>query len=365
MERRILYYPDIEPDDGAWLRQALLYWDRVACIFPNEFESSESSNLTRPYMRELFNARAIKPYYPDGIQSQDDDLSSAFCEELVQKLEDPHFQALMARTRFDSTQLPRVKIFASKVGHQAFDVLQRHRLIEGNIERQKSETYLVEARAAHLYMALLAKYLAQKDHENATVIGTDTPEHQEISLRSTSGQLDRISCAQLSLKALPVPRDDVDLLRIVEFKEKNRDSLLRFRREYTALQEALAKCPDKESANETLVSFQEKIESGTKDLRKDLASENINTVLGTVKTIISSELIKALEKIGWFGLVAGAVVGHVAVPGAVIAAAGLTSFELLRFGVERHKVRSDALNKSGFAFLYQAQVEGIVESAGI
>jgi hypothetical protein len=364
MERRILYYPEIEPDDGPWLRQALLYWDRVACIFPNEFEGSESSNLTRPYMRELVKANAIKPYYPYEIQGSGDDVSAALCKELVQKLESPRFKALMARTRSGSNQLPGVKIFASKIGHDAFHALKKRRLIEKNVEWQQSASYLVEPHAAHLYMTLLARYLAQGDNKNATVIGTDTPEYQEISLRPSSGHLDHITCAQLSLKALPVPRNDVDLLKIVEFKEENRDSLLHFRTEYMALQEALAKCPDKEAVKDVLINFQEKIEARTRDLRKDLDAERINTVLGTIKAVISSDLAKALSKIGWIGIVASAVAGHLIIPGTVIAAAGLTSFDLLRFGVERHKVRSDAMNKSGFAFLYQAHAQGMLDFPG-
>ena len=36
MAQTILYYPTIDIQDGAWLRNAILYWDEVSSIVPYE-----------------------------------------------------------------------------------------------------------------------------------------------------------------------------------------------------------------------------------------------------------------------------------------------------------------------------------------
>lgn len=34
MPQTILYYPNINIDNGQWLRNALLYWDNISSIVP-------------------------------------------------------------------------------------------------------------------------------------------------------------------------------------------------------------------------------------------------------------------------------------------------------------------------------------------
>ena len=41
--RTVLYYPTIEIPSDRWLRQALLYWDRVGSIVPRSFDDYQDS----------------------------------------------------------------------------------------------------------------------------------------------------------------------------------------------------------------------------------------------------------------------------------------------------------------------------------
>ena len=42
MAQTILYYPTIDIQDGAWLRNAILYWDEVPSIVADESYSDLS-----------------------------------------------------------------------------------------------------------------------------------------------------------------------------------------------------------------------------------------------------------------------------------------------------------------------------------
>lgn len=59
MSQSILYYPNIDIKDGVWLRNALLYWDEVCSIVPNEYYDGLSPEVC--YMQERGFYRAIYP----------------------------------------------------------------------------------------------------------------------------------------------------------------------------------------------------------------------------------------------------------------------------------------------------------------
>lgn len=59
MAQTILYYPTINIQDGAWLRNAILYWDEVPSIVPYEGYPDFSREILR--LQEL---RVYTPVYP-------------------------------------------------------------------------------------------------------------------------------------------------------------------------------------------------------------------------------------------------------------------------------------------------------------
>ena len=48
----ILHYPTIQIHNGEWLRNAILYWDKIADIVPrSQFEDSNSNDVE--YLRSI------------------------------------------------------------------------------------------------------------------------------------------------------------------------------------------------------------------------------------------------------------------------------------------------------------------------
>jgi hypothetical protein len=76
---------------------------------------------------------------------------------------------------------------------------------------------LVETNISMIYMSLLAKYLSGIDTD-ATVTGTDREEYLRLSYVPLSGE-SSIECLDIRFaNILPVPREDVPLDRILEFR---------------------------------------------------------------------------------------------------------------------------------------------------
>ena len=59
MEKTILYYPTIKIRDGHWLRNAILYWDKVASVVPGD-GFRESNSLEIEYLRSTGISRGVQ-----------------------------------------------------------------------------------------------------------------------------------------------------------------------------------------------------------------------------------------------------------------------------------------------------------------
>jgi hypothetical protein len=62
MAQTILYYPTIDIQDGKWLRNAVIYWDKVASIVPYDNYPNFSPEILYLQERELY-----EPIFPQNL----------------------------------------------------------------------------------------------------------------------------------------------------------------------------------------------------------------------------------------------------------------------------------------------------------
>ena len=79
MAQTILYYPTINIQDSAWLRNAILYWDEVSSIVPDEGYSDLSPELL--YLQKLGVYKAV---YPQDLFFSE--FAEDFCDAIVKRI---------------------------------------------------------------------------------------------------------------------------------------------------------------------------------------------------------------------------------------------------------------------------------------
>ncbi len=79
MAQTILYYPTINIQDGAWLRNAILYWDEVSSIVPHENYPDFSPELL--YLQKSGVYNAVYPQYLFFSEFAED-----FCSSIVKRI---------------------------------------------------------------------------------------------------------------------------------------------------------------------------------------------------------------------------------------------------------------------------------------
>lgn len=219
-ENTILYYPTIKIEDGVWLRNALLYWDKVSSIVPGS-NYSDSNSAEVEY---LWNAGLYEPIYPIEMQS-DEDLCKEFCKKVKKNIKrHKNYSKTYSKIHIDKMKMSNVDmIHIEKTPSSILDYL----LDEGIAKRNCDGPWInMNEHDANVYMATLAKYLA-KIHGNVE-IGTDSNRkflYPFISEKSKK-KMDRQIYLNIAMQEiLPVPNLDSSLEDIIDFKNQYKTNL--------------------------------------------------------------------------------------------------------------------------------------------
>ena len=112
-------------------------------------------------------------------------------------------------------------VHKDKVTTHIYDFLLEKNLVLD--ENTDENWYLMEKHTALLYMALLAKYLADFETEfndKFVITGTNSEEYQSMVFKRDIKQQGFNSYETRLLNILPVPRDDTPMKKIYKFKHE-------------------------------------------------------------------------------------------------------------------------------------------------
>jgi hypothetical protein len=232
----------------------------------------------------------------------------------------------------------------------------------GIIEQDKLNSphygwYMLPRNTALLYMGLLAKYVADLDPQFTVPSTGDRTYERLIYDVGPPGQ--GIACIDVRFRnALPIPRSDVPLRAIVDFKRRRRSELLSFRQEIDKFQNALAQAEELSEAKRVVASFANMIEKELSNLTAALKGSRVETVAGSFKTIVNVKSPTFWGSLG--GVIAGGVLaahplawglGGLAVGGAI---------DLAHHLIGNMNRRRAELRASNIALLYHAREEGLI-----
>jgi hypothetical protein len=361
VRRTVLYYPTIEVPTDRWLRQAILYWDDIGSIVPERYDNvTPSGKRYSPEVEMLRQNGLFRPFNPGRIMRQHA-VVGAFKAELESLVDGDDFRFLLSRQGPPVLSEP---LYQDKVNHEVFNLLEARGLVE---EREKDgQFYYFESSTALLYMAVLAKYLADDD-EHATVPGTDLPDYEQISFRA-AGKKEGLPCVKTRLNVLPVPREDVPISAIMEYRQNHPDELNNFRKVIDEMQGELKKSERRSDVQDVLAKYASQITGGVNNLAGSLNAERIPTTTGTLKAIFKPDVVKGVvvAGAGILGIGGGVVAAILGAPvAAALAPIGVVgvvagAIEVADFRAGRRNAERTKLRDSYYSYLYMAEQEKII-----
>lgn len=374
-KRTVLHYPTIGLPDRSWVAQALLYWDEIATIVPKRLgdiyaaERADDSKLFEDVedaatCQYLFAEKVLRPILPEHLVTasfdREDELQGMhwgeFGTELKSIVHSTAFKALVASG--DRTHSEDVHV--DKVSDSAYHLLKSEDLISGPYADRDGYWFKFERTTYFTYMSLLAHYLAELE-EGLTLPATSYARFESLVLDARSPGEGFLCLDARFLDALPSPHEDTPLEAVLEFKrrEENRDALLRFRSLFDSLHVELGMTRRLQDVSRILLTFKERVERGASELADALSAFAIETVTGTLKTVVS---LKSPAVYGTAAILTTKATRIAdiplrwAIPGIAIAG-GIEVWDHL---VHRRNRRRAILRESDFSYLYMARESGLI-----
>jgi len=203
-------------------------------------------------------------------------------------------------------------------------------------------------------MSLLARYLSQTE-TNYTIPSTDNEIYKNFIFSQDVYDSEMTCATTLFQNILPVPRNDVSIERIVDFRNNHRGELLNFRKRVQIFQEKISLANETNEIKNITTSFAEDCERGVNDIIEVLNENNIHFGLDSLQTLINNKTF--LSAIGSFGVFIGGKLFGIEIPVETVPVlpAITGTIEIGNHYLKSRLKKSSLLRESAFAYLYQTK----------
>jgi hypothetical protein len=270
MDQVALYYPYVAPPT-PWLKQSLLMFEKLSSIVAptTVFTSGDLGWLAS---EGVFIPTYIRLGYAAGYR---DEIETA----LLEFADNDSY-----RFGSDSPPAPHelTRIYAGKLTRE---LEQSMTDLDLALVDRGSRNLLAHRDVAAIVLAITAKYVAAayKSPDSRMVCSTDLPIFEKIAYDPLRGSQSRSRCLELLLDGLaPVPGDEVSYPDIIDFRERHRDELGRFRIEVARMLRVIRSSDD---PFDEIRSMREEIRQSVTDVKKAAKSRRIRLVAGSCSVL--------------------------------------------------------------------------------
>ena len=351
MAQTILYYPTINIQDGAWLRNAILYWDEVSSIVPYENYPNFSPELL--YLQELGVYKAV---YPQELFFSE--FAEDFCGTIVKRIS--AYDRSRVRAVNNGIQNGRVRVHQNKIYAPALHELIHYRKLPPQlldyfgdkrfINDYNSDGWMeIDSKIAQIYMRTLAEYSIKCSNKDI-VLGTDKPTHSREIYSASNNRADlQAQCCKINIEnCLPQPSMDVSFEDILDFKIRRKDELNAFRSKIRELETNIYNADSPELIRHYETQFIEGWQQCSPDFYKALKDSRIPFFLSSLVSLVG---------IPFVGQQLSSYIGQ------DTTSAIQTGAQLLNIGISyfdyKNKV-SPAKSDGGFSYIIKANRDGII-----
>lgn len=338
MERILLYYPTIEFPKDNWLRQAILYSDKISSILPFKDESFYPESL-----KYLIRKEEYSPIYIEDLIANNQNEYDVFADKFLQDVDNNKEEIFYASSQ-TARQNTINSLFSNKLSKRVIQELTNR----GITVNHDGRIFMLENVAIY-YMAGLAKFVSNVIAENLIIPSTDYTRFSKISFDNGIGTEQAINL--IFENCLPIPDSNVELSDIIDFKKNNVQDLIKFRQFYIKTQNTLKNCRDSMDMKEALLSLKEKIDIELKDLNKLYSKNKIRVVYTSLSSLFGLDNPKLFNSLVGAGFISTVIDPKIGLGvGALLVGAKL---------IDSLVIKPKTTNE--FSYLFKAQRQGIIQ----
>jgi hypothetical protein len=290
-KRTILYYPTIEIKNPQWIRQMIFYWDEIGSIIPYELQEEIHQS---DEIKLLHDSGLFRVFSPSEYVENFDKLT----KEFISKHKKIERDQIIGNKWTDESKI--FLVHRGKIPHELQDYFLRERVAK-KVKKGYDTWFEMDTKYGMLYMSLLAKYLANQRCEiynTETIPGTDKMEYADMVLggKKTDDSLPGITFKINGI--LPIPREDVSLIKILRFKNNRRDELDKLRTEIDYLRKKLKKnISSVNDLEDILFEFSRDYKKDVENLNKAASFDKLSLIQSVGIDILTTEAGFLIPKI--------------------------------------------------------------------
>ncbi|SRR5258706_10875503 len=217
---KILYYPYINVPRTDWALRALLYYENMGSIVPQEYFYNPERTY-EPFMLELVKNELVIPIDPIKVLDNPWVISEPFLKYVEQnrvKLEEARQNSSFS----NGSLIHSDKFYGARIHADKFDESIFYSLEQLGLARRNGRWYFVETQIADQLMKFLATVISAKLNMLPT-----TDFLQPTTNKNTRRDQQRKRETILN-NLIPFPKD-IDLKSMKKFKERNNELLIAFK----------------------------------------------------------------------------------------------------------------------------------------
>lgn len=344
-----LYYPWIDIKENVWLKNALLYWDKIHTIVPESVQKPYNNRVSE----EFFDANCIIPL---KVNSRMDIIKKSGLEFLNYFRTPDGIKILSTNYENSKSAIYSDKLSEEFMGYGIYFDKMSHFLInelQYNVSQNNKKIFFKQ-NIANLYMSILATHLAEKKGISLLTNEMDFNKFANTfrlnpssngSKRNKIIKLDTSDFNEGILSEIILKRiyinPETSVKKIIDFRSKHKDELGRFRTEVSRLCDILdfTSEPDNISQQINDIVINE-IKPSINDLQSALSAFRIKHVIGGVMQISFASISKTSIP----ALALGPVLG----PIALFAAIGAS---IVCQGILYNKKRKKIISENPYSYL--------------
>jgi hypothetical protein len=356
-QRKALYYPTIITP-LPWLKWAVLYWDKVSSIVPEQW--GRKPTISSPTDKRVYDAmnqlKAEGIFEPTSPRVPSEKREAA--EEIwkYRKLGIAKHRTLAKHGIVKDKTWAKdylYRIHVEKFNLAMLQIFQKSGLA---IMDKSYEWVFVEKNTYFLYMAVLAKKLADIDPDS-TVTSTDEAEYERLAFETTVSKKGFPSLTINFKDILPSPMLETPIEDIVKFRKEKHNELLSFREIIDCFQRDISKSTSYEEIKEITVQHKEKIEHERARLTESLKESKISSFFSTAQTLIDIKSPSLWETIT---LTIGSNAANIPSWISALIISGTATIQIGSVVLEKRSENAAKIRESPYSYLYLAEKDKII-----
>ncbi len=340
MGKSVLYYPSIKITRKDWLNNALFYWDNIYSIVPDNYDWDKFT----PELKYLLDEHIFIPLSPSILLKSNS--YNRFETELLETLLWSRHENIVNNIIHSVEPTKRSVVYLSKMRNYVWDYMEENHIIK----RCFDKFAVMSEEDSFIIMSLMAKYMTceyNTNHVNNVIVpSTDKPESYKYAFDTYSRKRNYVSTLN---NVLPTPIPNLPLERIIDFRNENKNELIKLRLLISEHEEKISKCEEISDVTKILNEFQEKVFVELNLIKETLRRKKITYCLTSLRTIINISIPSMLVSLN-------------EVP-VSLKALGVVANGVISLGV---CYADNVINKSDFqnspvAYLYNARKMGLLD----